>query len=68
MICNSVSWYWSRFSISNEFYVMLECHSCKRGSDIERTLIELEERNSLITNNEDEKDSSNESKYAIETI
>lgn len=47
---------------------MLECHSCKRGSDIERTLIELEERNSLITNNEDEKDSSNESKYAIETI
>lgn len=47
---------------------MLECHSCKRGSDIERTLSELEEMNSLITNNEDEKDSSNESKYAIETI
>lgn len=41
---------------------MLEYPSCKRGTDKERTLIEFEERNFLITKTEDEKNSSNKSK------
>lgn len=48
--------------------MLLECLSCKRGTSNERTLYELEqleERKSLITDTENEKDSFNKSEYAI---
>lgn len=70
-ICISVCLYRSRFSLSNIFSVMLECFSDKRSTSNERALIELEEleeRESLISDTENEKRFCNKSEYNIVII
>lgn len=47
---------------------MLECFSGKRSTNNEGTLIESEERKSLISDTENEKGFSNKSEYSIVII